>query len=42
MRAERVRLEHVYKLLWNDESAADLARALMELPMMEEQEGMRE
>ena len=29
-------LEHVYRLLWKDEKAEDLARALMELPMMGE------
>lgn len=33
-------LEHVYKLLWKGESAADLAMGLMMLPMMEEKEGM--
>ncbi|ORY88607.1 6-phosphogluconate dehydrogenase [Leucosporidium creatinivorum] len=33
-------LEHVYRLLWKGESAKDLAKALMELPMMEEKEGM--
>ena len=33
-------LEHVYRLLWKGESAAELAQALMSLPMMEEKEGM--
>ena len=34
-------MEHVYKLLWNGESARDLSVALMELPMMEEHEGVK-
>ncbi|KAM0746169.1 NAD-dependent glycerol-3-phosphate dehydrogenase [Meredithblackwellia eburnea MCA 4105] len=34
-------LEHVYRLLWKEESAVDLAKALMTLPMMEEQEGLK-
>ena len=29
-------LEHVYKLLWDGGSASELAKGLMELPMMEE------
>lgn len=29
-------LDHVYRLLWKDEKAQDLAKALMQLPMMEE------
>lgn len=33
-------LEHVYELLWQGGSAIDLAKGLMELPMMEETAGM--
>lgn len=33
-------LEHTYRLLWKGEKAQDLARALMELPMLGELEGM--
>lgn len=33
-------LEHVYRLLWQGESAADLARGLMTLPRMGEMDGM--
>lgn len=33
-------LEHVYQLLWQGGTAVELARALMELPMMSENEGI--
>ena len=33
-------LEHVYLLLWQGGTAIELARALMELPMMSENEGI--
>lgn len=33
-------LEHVYRLLWEGESAPDLAKALMQLPILDEHEGL--
>lgn len=33
-------LEHVYRLLWQGESAKELARSMMELPMVGEHDGL--
>ena len=33
-------IKHVYKALWQGESAKDMALALMALPMMEETHGL--
>ena len=33
-------LEHVYQLLWQGGTAVELARALMELPMMSENDSV--